>query len=264
MKVYISVDIEGVTGVTAWDETELNHPDHKAAALQMTREAVAACEGAIAAGADEIIVKDAHATARNMDIHAFPEQVKLCRGWTNTPESMVAGIDETFDAAIFIGYHSGAGFDGNPLSHTMNQQNNYVRINGRQAAEFDMNAYVAAYYGVPVVFLSGDEELCAHAKELIPELETVGVKSGEGNMTTNIHPAKACALIKDGVQKGLAKLDACKLELPERFELEINFKDCVKAHRGSYYPGAEKINPTTVRFVGKDIQEMMAARMFIL
>ena len=245
MKVYISVDIEGVTGVTAWDETELNHPDHKAAALQMTREAVAACEGAIAAGADEIIVKDAHATARNMDIHAFPEQVKLCRGWTNTPESMVAGIDETFDAAIFIGYHSGAGFDGNPLSHTMNQQNNYVKINGRQAAEFDMNAYVAAYYGVPVVFLSGDEELCAHAKELIPELETVGVKSGEGNMTTNIHPAKACALIKDGVQKGLAKLDSCKLESPERFELEINFKDCVKAHRGSFYPGAEKIDPNT-------------------
>ena len=145
MKVYISVDIEGVTGVTAWDETELNHPDHKAAALQMTREAVAACEGAIAAGADEIIVKDAHDTARNMDIHAFPEQVKLCRGWTNTPESMVAGIDETFDAAIFIGYHSGAGFDGNPLSHTMNQQNNYVKINGRQAAEFEMNAYGAAY-----------------------------------------------------------------------------------------------------------------------
>ena len=264
MKVYISVDIEGVTGVTAWDETELNHPDHKAAALQMTREAVAACEGAIAAGADEIIVKDAHATARNMDIQAFPEQVKLCRGWTNTPESMVAGIDETFDAAVFIGYHSGAGFDGNPLSHTMNQQNNYVKINGRQAAEFDMNAYVAAYYGVPVVFLSGDEELCDHAKELIPELETVGVKSGEGNMTTNIHPAKACTLIKKGVQNVLAKLNACKLESPESFELEINFKDCVKAHRGSYYPGAEKINPTTVRFVGKDIQEMMAARMFIL
>ena len=83
-------------------------------------------------------------------------------------------------------------------------------------------------------------------------------------MTTNIPPATACALFKAGVQKGLAKLDACKLESPERFELEINFKDCVKAHRGSYYPGAEKINPTTVRFVGKDIQEMMAARMFIL
>jgi len=264
MKVYISVDIEGITGVTSWDETELNHPEHKAAALQMTKEAVAACEGAIAAGAEEIIVKDAHDSARNMDFTAFPEQVKLCRGWTNTPESMVAGIDETFDAAIFIGYHSGAGYDGNPLSHTMNRQNNYVKINGRQAAEFDMNAYVAAYYGVPVVFISGDEQLCEHAKELIPEIETVGVKSGEGNMTTNINPAKACALIKEGVQKGLAKLEECKLASPEEFELEINFKDCVKAHRGSFYPGAEKINPTTVRFVGKDIQEMMAARMFIL
>jgi len=264
MKVYISVDIEGVTGVTSWNETEMNHPEHKAAALQMTREAVAACEGAIAFGADEIIVKDAHDSARNMDILAFPEQVKLCRGWTNTPESMVAGIDETFDAAIFIGYHSCAGSDGNPLAHTMNRQNNYVKINGRPAAEFDMNAYVAAYYGVPVVFLSGDEALCAHAKELIPEIETVGVKSGEGNMTTNIAPSKACALIKDGVYKGLEKMAACKLESPEQFEMEINFKDCVKAHRGSFYPGVEKIDASTVRFVGKDIQEMMTARMFIL
>lgn len=264
MKVYISVDIEGVTGVTSWDETELNQPDHKAAALQMTREAVAACEGAIAAGAEEIIVKDAHDTARNMDIHAFPEQVKLCRGWTNTPESMVAGIDETFDAAIFIGYHSGAGFDGNPLSHTMNRGNNYVKINGRQAAEFDMNAYVAAHYGVPVVFLSGDEQLCSHAKELIPEIETVGVKSGEGNMTINMNPENACALIREGVRRGLEKTEVCKLTPPESFELEINFKDCVKAHRGSFYPGAEKVSPTTVRFVGKDIQEMMTARMFIL
>lgn len=264
MKVYISVDIEGITGVTSWDETELHHPAHKDAAQQMTREAVAACEGAIAAGADEIFVKDAHDTARNMDFNAFPEQVKLARGWTNTPESMVAGIDETFDAAVFIGYHSGAGFDGNPLSHTMNRGNNYVKINGRQAAEFDMNAYVAAHYGVPVVFLSGDEQLCNHAKELIPEIETVGVKSGEGNMTVNMNPAKACALIKEGVQKGMAKLAACSLASPEQFELEINFKDCVKAHRGSFYPGAEKIDPNTVRFVGKDIQEMMAARMFIL
>ena len=264
MKVYISVDIEGVTGVTNWDETELNHPDHKAAALQMTKEAVAACEGAIAAGVDEIFVKDAHDSARNLDITAFPECAKVARGWTNTPESMVAGIDETFDAAIFIGYHSEAGCDGNPLAHTMNRENNYVKINGRQSAEFDMNAYVAAYYDVPVVFVSGDEALCDHAKELIPEIETVGVKSGEGNMTVSMAPSKACQLIREGVIKGLSKLDACKLESPEQFELEINFKECVKAHRGSFYPGAEKVDPKTVRFVGKDIQEMMAARMFIL
>lgn len=264
MKVYISVDIEGITGVTSWDETELNHPDHRAAALQMTREMLAACEGAIAAGATEILIKDAHDSARNMDITDLPGEARIIRGWTNTPESMMAGIDETFDAAVFIGYHSGAGYDGNPLAHTMNQGNNHVKINGRKAAEFDMNTYVAAYYGVPVVFVSGDEQLCHHAKELVPEIETVGVKSGIGNATFSIAPKKACQLIADGVKTGLEKIEQCKIQSPETFEMEINFKNAVSALRGAYYPGAVQVDEKTVRFTGKDIQEMMTARMFIL
>lgn len=264
MKVYISVDIEGVTGVTNWAETELGNPEHGAAAQQMTKEMLAACAGAIRAGATEIIVKDAHDSARNMDIANLPEEARLIRGWTNTPESMMAGIDETFDAAIFIGYHSGAGSDGNPLAHTMNRENNLVKINGKPAAEFDMNAYVAAYYGVPVVFVSGDEALCDHAKELVPEMETVGVKYGVGNATFSMAPSKACRLIEDGVAAGLTKRAACKIDSPQSFTLEMRFKDAVKALRGSYYPGAERLDEKTVRFVGKDIQEMMAARMFIL
>ncbi|MGN0658178.1 MAG: M55 family metallopeptidase [Emergencia sp.] len=264
MKVYISADIEGVTGVTSWDETELNHADHAAAAKQMTMETLAACQAAIECGADEIYVKDAHDSARNMDITLFPDNVKVIRGWTNTPESMMAGIDETFDAAVFIGYHSGAGFDGNPLSHTMNLDNIYVKINGKPAAEFDMNAYVAAYYGVPVVFVSGDEALCSHARELVPAIETTGVKSGQGNATFNLAPEKACRLIREGVKKGLGKLEECRLESPDSFEMEISFKECVRALRGSFYPGCEQIDARTVRFTGKDIQEMMTARMFIL
>ena len=264
MKVFISVDIEGVTGVTHWDETELSNGVYAAAAKQMTREALAACEGAIEAGADEIVIKDGHDSARNLDITVFPDCVKVIRGWTNTPESMMAGIDETFDAAMMIGYHSEAGSGRNPLSHTMNCGNNYVKINGRRSAEFDMNTYVAAYYGVPVVFVSGDEGLCEHAKELVPAIETVGVKNGVGSATFNLAPQKACSLIKEGAKAGLSRISECKLESPESFEMEINFKECVNALRGSYYPGAEQIDERTVRFVVKDIQEMMAARMFIL
>ena len=264
MKVYISVDIEGVTGVTNWNETELGNDEHEAAARQMTLEALAACQGAIEAGADEIYIKDAHDSARNMDISQFPECVTFIRGWTNTPESMMAGIDETFDAAVFIGYHTGAGFAGNPLAHTMNTDNVYVKINGRQAAEFDMNAYVAAYYDVPVVFISGDAEVCRHARELVPEIETAGVKEGIGNATFNMVPEKALKLIRQGVKAGLEKLDSCRLESPESFEMEICFKESVRALRGSFYPGAKQLDSRTVKFTGRDIQEMMTARMFIL
>lgn len=264
MKVYISVDIEGVTGVTAWSETELNHSDHTQAAQQMTKETLAACEAAIACGADEILIKDGHDSARNILIENLPSQAKIMRGWTNTPESMMAGIDSTFDAAIFIGYHSGAGFNGNPLSHTMNLNNNCVKINGEKAAEFDMNAYVAAHYGVPVVFVSGDEQLCCHAKQLIPEIETAGVKWGWGNATVSVSPKEACNMIREGVMKGLSKLDLCTLKSPSEFNLEINFKECVHALRASFYPGACQLDEKSVSYTAKDIQEMMTARMFML
>lgn len=264
MKVYISADIEGIAQVTNWNETELGHDEHIRAAAQMTKEVAAACRGAIAAGATEIMVKDAHDSARNIIAEDLPEEVTLIRGWTNTPESMMAGIDETFDAAIFIGYHSGAGFNGNPLSHTMNLDNNYVKINGKQIAEFDMNTYVAAYYNVPVVFVSGDAQLCEHAKELVPAIGTADIKYGIGNATFNVSCSKACRLIEEGVKEGLQNPASCLIKSPDSFEMEINFKECVHALRSSFYPGAEQLDSRTVRFTGKDIQEMMTARMFML
>lgn len=264
MKVYISADIEGVTGVTSWNETELGDKEHAAAALQMTKEVLAACEAATQWGADQIMIKDAHDSARNMITEMFPDNVTFVRGWTNTPESMMAGIDETFDAAIFIGYHSGAGYNGNPLSHTMNRGNNYVKINGKKAAEFDMNAYIAAYYDVPVVFVSGDQELCDHAVKLVPAIRTAGVKYGIGNATFNMSCEKARRLIKDGVKEGLEHLNDCRIKSPEKFEMEINFKECVSALRASFYPGVKQLDAKTVTYTGKDIQDMMTARMFIL
>lgn len=264
MKVYISADIEGVTNVTDWDETELYHDAHEAAKKQMTNEVLAACRGAIAAGATEIFVKDAHDSARNIIAEEMPDEVTLIRGWTNAPESMMAGIDGTYDAVIFIGYHSGAYYNGNPLAHTMNTQNNYIRINGKNAAEFDLNTWVAAQHGVPAVFLSGDVQLCEHAKELVPAIETVGVKYGVGNATFNMSAGKACCLIEKGVEAGLKKLAECKIEEPETYEVEINFKEPVKAYRAAFYPGVEQVDAKTVRYTAKNAHEMMTTRMFIL
>ncbi len=264
MKVYISADIEGVTGVTTWKETELGHAEHAAAKLQMTKEVLAACEAATECGAEEIVVKDAHDTAKNLLAEMLPDNVTLIRGWTNTPESMMAGIDESFDAAIFIGYHSGAGYNGNPLSHTMNTINNYVKINGKRSAEFDLNAYIAAYYKVPVVFLSGDAQLCRHAEELVPAIRSVGVKKGVGSATFNMSCAKACRLIREGVKDGLLHREECSLQSPAQFEMEINYKECADALRASFYPGAKQLDERTVTFTGKDIQEIMTAQLFIL
>lgn len=265
MKVYISVDIEGITGVTNWNETELGHGEWQWAVEQMTRETIAACEGAYDAGATEIIVKDAHDSARNMNISRLPKGVRVIRGWDSSPESMMAGIDHSFDATIFIGYHSAAGEDGNPLAHTMNSQKaTWIKINGEIASEFTINTLISEYYNVPVVFLSGDKMLCESAKKLVHNIEKVDVKVGKGGATFNIHPDTSCELIKEGVKKALNKIHECKIESPKEFKMEIRFREHKDARRASYYPGANLIDPHTVEYIAKDIQEMIVARMFIL
>ena len=130
MKVFISADIEGVNNIATWDETDLKSGEYSYFRKQMTEEVARACMGAKAAGADTIFVKDAHDSARNLILKDLPEYVTLHRGWQGCPCSMMAGLDESFDAVIFIGYHSPASSDGNPLSHTMNLRNQYVKING--------------------------------------------------------------------------------------------------------------------------------------
>lgn len=264
MKVFISADIEGITGVTNWSETNLGNSDYEKCAQQMTKETVAACEGAITMGVKEIFVKDAHDSARNLDITKLPRCARLSRGWTNTPDSMMAGIDESFDAAIFIGYHSGSGYDGNPLAHTMNLGNNYMKINGELASEFMINSYIAAGYDVPVVFLSGDKMLCETAKKFNKGIETVAVKEGAGGATISINPDYSCDLIKDGVKNALKNISSCKIKLPDKFEVEINYKDHKNAKLASFYPGVVQTDSHTVKYTANDIKEFSVTLMFIL
>ncbi|MCI7814511.1 MAG: M55 family metallopeptidase [Lachnospiraceae bacterium] len=265
MKIYISADIEGITGVTCWESTNLGDVEYAAAAKQMTAETLAACQAAIEMGADEIVVKDAHDSGRNLDITAFPKEVKVLRDWDNSPESMIAGIDGTFDGILFIGYHSGAGFNGSPLSHTMNRGNNYVKINGELASEFLMHSYLAESLGVPSLFVSGDKMLCEHVKKYNGNIETVAVKEGFGSATLNLSPAYACDLIKEGVKKAIAKKDDCHLTMPNGFDVEINFKDHYKARRASFFPGVTLLEDGyTVRYHAATARDMAITRMFIL
>ena len=157
MKVYISADIEGNAFTTVWDETRIDHPEYAAARQQMTAEVKAACEGAIAAGADYILVNDAHDYAVNLDVNELPECVEVIRGWSGSPMGMVDGVDDSFDAAMFIGYHSAAGRCGNPLSHTFTTKTTCVKLNDMVCSEFLLYSWACARKGVPTVLLAGDK-----------------------------------------------------------------------------------------------------------
>lgn len=258
MKVFISADIEGVTGCTTWDETEKDKSSYQAYARQMTREVEGACIGANEAGAKEIIIKDAHDSGRNIDHSVLPLNTKLVRSWAGGLYSMVQELDSTFSALIYIGYHSAAGTDTNPLSHTMNTMLDKILINGRVASEFLIHSYIAAYHNVPIVFLSGDKGLCKEAESVVPGIKTVAVKEGRGNSTINIHPELAIDMIKEGVKEALTgDLTRYKLQLPEEFNVSIRYKNHKDAYSKSHYPGVERIDEHTICFNSKDYIEVL-------
>ncbi len=261
MKVFISADIEGVSGCTTWDETEIDKSAYEAYALQMTREVNAACEGANAAGATEIVVKDAHDSGRNIDHSMLPQNTKLVRSWAGGLYSMVQELDSSFDCLIYIGYHSAAGTDYNPLSHTMDTMIDWLTINDQLASEFLIHSYIAAYHKVPIVFLSGDKGLCETVRNVIPEIRTVAVKEGKGNSTINIHPQLAVDLIREEVRVALTgDMNDCQLELPDNFDIKIRFKNHKDAYKKSFYPSMEKIDSNTLKFNSGDYIEVL--RMF--
>lgn len=264
MKLYISADIEGVTGICHWNETEKSKADHQKFAEQMTHEVNAACIAANSAGAEEIYIKDAHDSARNIDDSELPLNVKLVRGWSRHPFMMMQEIDESFDAAVMIGYHSPAGSNGNPLAHTMdNQLINYIKINGELASEFTINAYIAALVGVPVVFVSGDESLCESAKSVSKNIKILGVNRGSGNSSISMHPQKAVKLIEENIKNVLKEdLNKYKIELPPSFEVEIDYIHHYHAFKASFYPEMIKKSNTTVVYKSTDYFKVLQMFLF--
>ena len=266
MKIYISADMEGTCGIVAWPETDRPTPmDYNPLQKQMTREVAAACAGALAGGAEGVLVKDAHDSARNINPAELPRGIRIHREWSGDLLSMMTGLDqEQFDAVIFTGYHAWAASGGNPLSHTMNRRNNRVTLNGIPCSEFMINSYTAGYYGVPVVMVTGDSELCAYAKSWIPGITTVAVNEGRGGGATSIHPDEAVEKIRAAAEQAVKNAADCKVPMPEHFYMEIEFIQHRVAYSKSFYPGAVLKDSKTVCFDHDDWYEMLRFCHFVL
>ena len=264
MKVFISADIEGTAGITDWGEANRTMPEYAEFREYMTDELVAACKGARAAGATEILVKDAHASARNLILSKLPDFVQVVRGWSGHPDKMMFGIDESFDAALYTGYHSKAGVEDNPLAHTSTLRISRLTLNGETASEFTLNALCAARYGVRSVFLAGDEGICADARALVPEIVTVETLKGVGAATISLAPAAARAAMREGVERALGDgAQHAVPRIPERIEIVIEFSNPVDAYRASWYPGVLRDGPRAVAFASDDYFEILRAYRFM-
>lgn len=260
LKVFISVDMEGVTGVVNVDDASRSGKDYDYFRQTMTREANAAIEGALAAGATDIVVRDSHGSGLNLLPEMLNRNSRLIRDWSEGPMSMMEGIDESYDAAIYVGYHARAGTPNGVLDHTSSGDVTNVSVNGIAMPETGYNALMAGHYDVPVVFVAGDQAVCDQAEELLGNVETVAVKEGIGAAALNLHPEVAREQIRAGVERALNNLDNYKpYKLSAPYKLVLTLKTEQNIYRGALYPGAERTGDWELTYVGDDVLEIMNA-----
>jgi D-amino peptidase len=263
MRVYISVDMEGVAGVVHEDQTDPTDPRHAGEYNRfrrlMTSEANAAVEGALAAGATRVLVNDSHWLMRNLLAEELHPAAELLSGGPKL-RSMVEGVDLGFDAAMFVGYHAMAGTASAVIDHTYTSIVHEVRLNGRPAGELAINAAFAGIHGVPVVLVSGDQALAAEAKDLLGDgVEAVVVKHAVGRFAArSVSPAESCRRIREGATAALRRRHE-PLELPPPIRLEVEFALTQMADMAELVPGSVRTGGRTIEYAHDDYREVFRA-----
>ncbi|MGD2295422.1 MAG: M55 family metallopeptidase [Candidatus Aminicenantes bacterium] len=255
LKVFISVDMEGIAGVVSGRECSPSGRDYDYFRKIMTLETNAAIEGALDAGADEIVVRDGHGAKTNILPDLLHGKAKLLRGTTSRPENMMLGIDDTFDAVLFIGYHAKAGTPEGIIAHTSSGNVIDLSINNISLPEAGYNALIAGLFDVPVVFLAGDNWICQQAKDLFGEIATVETKIGMGTSELGLHPEACRDKIRSAVTEALKDLQRFK---PYKLESPYTMVLKVKKER-ELYPGAVKTAEGESTFSSDDFLEVMDA-----
>ncbi len=251
MNIYISVDMEGVAGVANWDETGHQGADYGRFRELMTLEANMAATAALEEGAETVVINDSHGGMRNMLIEKLDPRVELISG-SPKPMEMMEGLDDSFDAVVFIGYHSMAATPG-VLNHTYTGTVLEYRINGQRLGEIGMNAALAGHYGVPVIFLSGDDCAVIEIEDLIPGVHTACVKQYVSRYAArSLHPERARELIHAGVRRALGQRPPAPFKIPGPVVLAIRFANTALADGSHLLPGAERVDPLTVQYNAPD------------
>ncbi|MGE5560935.1 MAG: M55 family metallopeptidase [Chloroflexota bacterium] len=253
MKVFISVDMEGISGVVAWEHTESDKPEYARFRRLMTGEANAAIAGAIAGGATEIVVNDSHGGMKNILIEEINPAVRLITG-SGKKGSMMEGVDESFDLVLLVGYHARAMTRGT-LAHTFTGSVRKLVINGREVGETGMNAMIAGAHGVPVGLVTGDAILEQEAKEFFGgNIEFATVKVPIGSFSANcLPPEKAQEAIREAARRAVQRARDFKPVVPAKPAVwEVTWQISAKADACMMIPGMERVDDTTVRFTADD------------
>ncbi|MDQ4036358.1 MAG: M55 family metallopeptidase [Chloroflexota bacterium] len=262
MRIYLSVDMEGLAGVAhphqvVFGTNGVDRTDYDRSRALMAGETNAAIEAAFAHGATEVVVNDSHWQMRNLRAEDLSERARLIIG--DKPLSMTQGIggdgNGDFDGAAFIGYHAGAGHPSGVIAHTYSSLTVLeIRANGMPHNEAGLNAIRLGHHGVPVILVAGDDALAGEVEALLPWAERVIVKRALGsNVAESLAPSDAHGTIRDGMQRAMSRLSEMRTYAPAApIAGEIDFRLPAMADYACVLPGTERLGPRTVGFRADD------------
>jgi D-amino peptidase len=257
LKIYISADMEGVAGTVTGDQLGPAGFEYGRFREFMTREVLAAVQAAKEAGATEIVVADSHGNAENLLLELFPKDVRIIRSFPRRL-SMMAEIDKTFDAVMFIGYHASTNNPRGVRAHTFSSASlTRVALNGVEVTEGAFNAAIAGHFGVPVIMMAGDDAAIAEVRALLGNIEAAETKKALGFHSTNtLTPQASQELIYQRAKAALARLKEFKpYKVTEPVTLEVSFKNYRPVELLAYLPIVERTSSHSIRFHAKSILE---------
>ncbi len=254
MKVYMSVDMEGASGITSSKLISRKEKEYDRGRKLLTADVNAAIKGALKAGAKDILVNDSHGSMTNILIEDLEEGARLITG-SNKPLLQMAGIDDSFDAAFFVAYHAREGTEAGLLNHTiMGSVVTEIRRNGEVMGETGINAGIAGAFGVPVVLVTGDDKVGAEASALIPGIETVTVKTGLDRHTAScLPPRQAHKMIEEAAVRALQRREEVAPHCEQRpVVFDVTFKTTPSVSMACLFPCVERLAPKQIRVVDDD------------
>lgn len=266
LKIYISADMEGVAGAVTGDQLGPGGFEYERFREFMTAEVNAAIDAARAAGADQILVSDSHGNGESLLIEKLPSDVMVVRAWPR-PLGMMDGIDETFDGAIFIGYHSSTSNRRGVRAHTMSSANvTELRLNGIAMSEAGLNAAIAGHFGVPIILVSGDDVAVAETQVIIGEVEGAVVKWARGfHSARTLTPEAAQEVIRTRTASAMGRLDDFSpYVLDKPIEVELSLKHYRPVELLGYLPNVRRVSSHSIRYEAEDMEEVSRFLTFVL
>jgi D-amino peptidase len=252
MKILISADMEGISGVVSSSHTSSNHKEYERFRRLMTADVNAAIEGALAGGADQIVVNDSHGLMTNILIEELNPAAELISG-SPKPFGMMQGISSEIDVVYFVGYHASSGTGAATLEHTWSGTLFSVHLNDQPVGETGLNAALAGAFGVPVVLVTGDQAVIAEARALLGQIEAVQVKEGITRVAARcLHPQVAQARIRTAAERAL-KLTGSPLVLQPPITLRATFQRALQADLAGMIPSSRRVDGRTVEWTGDDM-----------